>query len=97
MIKLGSAGVAPIWFAARTGFLNARRGDAQWLTRIGEKLAQDLGWDRRIRSPDRIGPYGSLGQKPLMDDFRHVLTALLSSVPDSGENAEVGRGGAGCI
>ena len=42
-----------------------------------------------------ISPSGPLGQLPFGDNFKHALTALLSSGLECGDNAEVGRGGVG--
>ena len=47
----------------------------------------------RDTSHSPIGPCGPLEQSPFGDNFRHALTALLSSGLVSGENAGVGWGG----
>ena len=47
----------------------------------------------RDTSHSPIVPCGPLEQSPFGDNFRHALTALLSSGLDSGENAGVGWGG----
>ena len=47
----------------------------------------------RDTSHSPIVPCGPLEQSPFGDNFRHALTALLSSGLVSGENAGVGWGG----